>query len=231
MLTAGFFDLLSIIPLMNIPIAIIAWLTFAFWFLYLGIGLTSPRRLAAPAISFLVELFPGLSAAPSLSLAIAVSIGIIRFEEGKLGWLKKLTKNPLKKDATSEKGGGGTLAKNYQQSQIISTPPNSSTPKPATDTARQLKTDYGYETIAQPPASNLKNPSNQAGNRELKQIQNYSNTEIISTPDEYARSFTEPLTNSQTAFPKTNPNKIVDIKKTPNDNEPLEPKKSNIQTL
>ena len=78
---AIFFDVLSLVPFLDIAIDFIAWLVFFLWFYHLGVGLTSPKKLAAPVISFFIEIIPGLSILPSISLAVAASIGIITLED------------------------------------------------------------------------------------------------------------------------------------------------------
>ena len=99
-ITAGFmiavaivFDLISIIPFINILVDIVAWLVFGFWFALLGVGFINPRRFAVMATSFIVGAIPVVSTLPELTVAIIVTILMVKSED-KLGI--KLPGSPAK---------------------------------------------------------------------------------------------------------------------------------------
>ena len=118
LLVAGFFDLIGAIPFLNIPIDILGWFTFWIWFIRLGIGWKSPRRLAAPSISALIELIPILSFIPTFLLAIGTNIAIITYED----YRKAIKNKDQKIDQKFTK-----LDKYYSAKQIVSRPPISKT--------------------------------------------------------------------------------------------------------
>ncbi|MEA1929547.1 MAG: hypothetical protein U9M92_01500 [Patescibacteria group bacterium] len=74
-------DLISLIPIVNIIVAPTAWIIFGLWLYILGVGLLNMRRLAAPIISLIIEVIPAVSVIPSLTLAMIITIVIVRFEE------------------------------------------------------------------------------------------------------------------------------------------------------
>ena len=78
---AVIFDILSLIPLLNILVDIIAWLIFGLWFTLRGISFLNPRRFATFAVSFIVGLIPILSILPELTLAIIATILMVKSED------------------------------------------------------------------------------------------------------------------------------------------------------
>jgi hypothetical protein len=64
------FDLLSLIPLVNILVDFIAWVTFGLWLLFLGVGFMNARRLATMLTSVTIEAIPFLSFLPGITVAI-----------------------------------------------------------------------------------------------------------------------------------------------------------------
>lgn len=82
--TALFFDVLSVIPIVNFFSSFFAFMTFSVWFMIKGVGLINPKKLATPVISVIIELIPAVSAIPSITLTILVTISIIKKEEGGL---------------------------------------------------------------------------------------------------------------------------------------------------
>lgn len=124
MLTAGFFDLIGAIPFLNIPMSIIGWLIFGLWFIKLGISWQSPKKLAAPAASMLIEIIPVLSAIPSFIFAIGTNIAIITYEDYRAA---------LKKRDQKTSGKFAALERHYSSKQIVSRPPI--TPNPKDNTA------------------------------------------------------------------------------------------------
>lgn len=103
--TAGFYDLLSIIPVVNWFVAIFAWMTFGLWFAISGVGFINPKKLAVWATSALIGIIPALSAVPELTAAIILTVLIVRTEE-KLGF-----KLPMPGTAGPVKGGRTQAAK------------------------------------------------------------------------------------------------------------------------
>jgi len=79
--TAVFFDVLSIVPVLNWFSTFFAFMTFGVWFMIKGVGLISPKKIAAPIISVIIELIPAISAIPSITLMIIVTISVIKAEE------------------------------------------------------------------------------------------------------------------------------------------------------
>lgn len=75
------FDLISLIPVVNIISAVAATLIFGLWFLLLGIGFANPKRIATWATGLLVEAIPFLSILPGLTIAVAVTIFMIKLED------------------------------------------------------------------------------------------------------------------------------------------------------
>lgn len=103
--TASLFDLLSAVPIVNWVVIIFANMTFALWFLIKGVGLISPKKLAAPAIATLVEIIPAISSIPAIILAVLISIALVRVEDA---GIDLPTPGAIKKPI---KGGRGRLAK------------------------------------------------------------------------------------------------------------------------
>lgn len=75
------FDLFSLIPIVNIITTIAAWFIFITWFYMKGVGFINPKRFATAATSIIVELIPFLSMLPGLTLAIIVTIFMLRNED------------------------------------------------------------------------------------------------------------------------------------------------------
>ncbi len=78
---AIFFDILSIIPVVNWFTAIAAWLCFFIWFAVLEVRFMTIKRALPAIISFIVELVPILSIIPGLTLGIIVIIIMIKLED------------------------------------------------------------------------------------------------------------------------------------------------------
>ncbi len=71
--TAIFFDIISIIPVVNWIVDVVAYLTFGVWFMMHGRNIFSfgkPRRLFGTIITGIVEAIPGVSAIPTWSILI-----------------------------------------------------------------------------------------------------------------------------------------------------------------
>jgi hypothetical protein len=88
------FDLLSVVPFLNIITNFIAWFTLGALFWFLGIGFNF-RKLIAPVISFVIEFIPLVSLIPSITLAVIITTLVVKSEE-RLG-LKIPKVNPVKK--------------------------------------------------------------------------------------------------------------------------------------
>lgn len=83
-LVAIILDLLSLIPVVNILVSGLAVLIFGVWFYMLGVGFINPRRFAAAAMSFLVEIIPFISWLPGITVAVITTIIMVKSED-KLG--------------------------------------------------------------------------------------------------------------------------------------------------
>lgn len=75
------FDLLSIIPFLNVITSFVAWLIFLVWFYILGVGFINPKRFATIAISFIIGVIPILSILPELTIAIIATIIMVKSED------------------------------------------------------------------------------------------------------------------------------------------------------
>jgi hypothetical protein len=80
-LAAIIFDLLSIIPLINVITAFVAWLIFGVWFYLLGVGFMNPKRFATIAVSLIIGVIPVLSVLPELTVAIIAIIIMVKSED------------------------------------------------------------------------------------------------------------------------------------------------------
>ena len=90
---ALFFDLLSIIPFLNILVDCLAWFIFGLWFFLNGVPPNSGYKVVATAtISFVAGFIPVISAFPELTLSIAAIMIIIRLDEKKEYALKLMKK-------------------------------------------------------------------------------------------------------------------------------------------
>lgn len=81
---ALFFDLLSLIPVVNVLVSGLAVLLFGVWFYMLGVGFINPRRFVTAAITYLMETIPFISWLPSLTVAVTAIILMVKSED-KLG--------------------------------------------------------------------------------------------------------------------------------------------------
>lgn len=141
MLTAGFFDLIGAVPFLNIPVDIIGWLIIWLWFVKLGISWKSPKRLAAPAISILIEIIPVLSAVPSFLLAVGASIGIITYEDYQIS---------LKHKGQKTNNKFSKLEQYYSSKQIVSRPEITTNSKEGLSGPNVTPSEYGNRDYSQP---------------------------------------------------------------------------------
>lgn len=74
LLVASFFDLISLIPFVNIISSVIAWMIFTVWFYFLGAGLLNTKKLATVSLSFLAELIPFVSMLPLITTGVFILI-------------------------------------------------------------------------------------------------------------------------------------------------------------
>lgn len=74
LLIAAVFDLISLIPFVNVVSSVIAWMIFTVWFYFLGAGLLNPKKFATVSISFLAELIPLVSMLPMTFLGVGLLI-------------------------------------------------------------------------------------------------------------------------------------------------------------
>ena len=80
-MVAIFFDLLDIIPGINIVAAFGFWIVMAIWLFIMEVSMLSVRRLATAGVSIAIGIFPFLSALPQLTVAIIVIIGMVKAED------------------------------------------------------------------------------------------------------------------------------------------------------
>jgi hypothetical protein len=80
-IVALLFDLVGIIPLVNILSQFTALLIFGLWFFFLGVGFINPQRFAAALISTVIELIPFVSILPGLTVAVIICIVTVRTED------------------------------------------------------------------------------------------------------------------------------------------------------
>lgn len=79
---ALFFDLLSLIPFLNIIIALVAWCIFFLWFFLMGTSFDKhPETLAIAGGCFVFGLIPFFSALPEITAGIVANLLIIRIRE------------------------------------------------------------------------------------------------------------------------------------------------------
>lgn len=79
---ALFFDLLSLIPFLNIVVAFVAWCIFFLWFFLVGASFNNhPETLAIAGGCFVFGLIPFFSAIPEITAGILANLLIIRIKE------------------------------------------------------------------------------------------------------------------------------------------------------
>ena len=82
--TAIIFDLISLIPIVNIVSELVAYVVFGVWFYLLGVGFMNPKRFATAAVSAVIGFIPFVSMLPELTIAVVVVIFMVKSED-KLG--------------------------------------------------------------------------------------------------------------------------------------------------
>jgi hypothetical protein len=80
-ITAIIFDLISLIPFVNIVSGLIAYAVFGIWFYILGVGFMNPKRFATAAVSAVIGFIPFLSMLPELTIAVIVVILMVKSED------------------------------------------------------------------------------------------------------------------------------------------------------
>lgn len=79
---ALFFDLLSIIPFLNILINVLAWFIFSLWFTINGLPPNSYYKVTGTAVlAFVIGLVPFVSILPEITTSIVVILTIIHMED------------------------------------------------------------------------------------------------------------------------------------------------------
>ncbi len=80
--TAAVLDLISLIPIVNIVVDVLAWLIFFFWFRELGFPFTKNNKLmGSVVVSFIIGFIPILSILPEITLGVLLNILIINGEQ------------------------------------------------------------------------------------------------------------------------------------------------------
>jgi hypothetical protein len=80
-IVALLFDLVGVVPVLNIVTEFIALLIFGLWFFFLGVGFMNPRRFATVLIATVIELIPIVSILPGLTVAVIITIVTVRSED------------------------------------------------------------------------------------------------------------------------------------------------------
>lgn len=75
------FDLLSLIPFVNIVVDVAALVSYGIWFAIKGVGFINPRRFATMVVTVVVEAIPALSVLPGFTVAIIATILMIKSED------------------------------------------------------------------------------------------------------------------------------------------------------
>jgi len=78
---AIFYDVLSFIPGINLISEIFGIGTFALWWYFSGIGLINTKKIVTWATSGFVELIPAVSALPSFTAGVIITVLLTRAEE------------------------------------------------------------------------------------------------------------------------------------------------------
>ncbi len=76
---------INLIPLLgqvlSVLISLVAYLTFGFWFLKLGVGFVNPKRAASFFGSALIEAIPLLNILPGITVGVALTILVVQLED------------------------------------------------------------------------------------------------------------------------------------------------------
>ena len=108
--TAVFFDLLSIIPIVNWIIFVLTPLTFGLWFLMHNagwVGFINTKKLKGDVAIYIIEVIPVLSMLPGITIRIYRSIKMIQSED------KEYNKKQSEKNKrNSVAGRAGASSKN-----------------------------------------------------------------------------------------------------------------------
>ena len=80
---AVLFDAATFIPVVNIIVVPVAWLTLwvMFWIKHVSIGFVSPKRLLTTSIGGIVEAVPMLSALPAWTVVAIINVVLSRLED------------------------------------------------------------------------------------------------------------------------------------------------------
>lgn len=80
-MVAVFFDILDLIPGINLVAGIGFWIVMTLWLTLLGVSMFSVRRLATAGASIIIGVIPFLSALPQLTLATIAIILMVKSED------------------------------------------------------------------------------------------------------------------------------------------------------
>ena len=84
LITAGIFDLLDLIPFLNIVITVAATSTFLFWFVMKGVSIVNPKRIVTTAVASIAQVFPVVSWIPAW-IAYVIIVWVMTTFEDKTG--------------------------------------------------------------------------------------------------------------------------------------------------
>ncbi len=74
------FDILSLVPLLNIITGLVGWFIFSLWFFLLGFGLLEGRRLVTIMSSMIIEVVPLLSWLPTMTIGVIALILMVNLK-------------------------------------------------------------------------------------------------------------------------------------------------------
>ena len=78
---AALLDIISLIPLINIAVDLLAMIIFGLWFYLLGVGFINPRRFITALAALIVEFIPILSGLPGFTVAVIATIVMVKSED------------------------------------------------------------------------------------------------------------------------------------------------------
>ena len=80
--TALFFDLISLVPGLNIVVIVFASLTFALWFAIRGVSFTKNKKISrAGLVGIGIDVIPGASVLPAITYAVWRIVSVTRKED------------------------------------------------------------------------------------------------------------------------------------------------------
>jgi hypothetical protein len=87
------FDLISIVPGLNVVSLVLGNLTFGLWFKMKGVGLIGKKKIATWGGEGIIEAIPALSALPGITVGVILMLVITRTEDATVITVPQPTKN------------------------------------------------------------------------------------------------------------------------------------------